>query len=110
MAKTQRQTPLGYMNFTQAILVSQRGFWPKNGQHCLKNDPKFEKRAPEGPDLGKFVDVLGQKTLRQTPLGYSNFTQAIILPQRGFLAQKRPKMTEKGPEIREKGPRGSGFG
>ena len=33
-------------------------FWPKNDQKRPINDPKFEKRAPEGPDLGKFDDFL----------------------------------------------------
>ena len=34
-------------------------FWPKNCQKRPKNDPIFQKRAPEGPDLGKFVVFLG---------------------------------------------------
>ena len=29
---------------------------PENGQNGPKNDPKVEKRAPEGPSVGKFVD------------------------------------------------------
>ena len=33
-------------------------FVPENGQNGPKNDPTFEKRDPEDPDLGKFVDFL----------------------------------------------------
>ena len=33
-------------------------FCPKTVKNGPKNDPTFEKRAPEDPDLDKFVDFL----------------------------------------------------
>ena len=86
---------------------------PKNVQNRSENDRNSQKMARIGTYLAIFQEGKQhewQKTLKWTTLGYNNFSEAILVPQRRFFAQKRPKKAEKGPDFSENGPRGSIFG